>query len=246
MENRGSAPVQIFFLLLLVEILLVAAHWGDRALGWYLGDPVWIIRRLVDLEGEMNIPTWFSSLQLAVIGGVFGYIWFRFRRAPQRESPVTIVFLFAGLGFLLLSLDESTGLHESMSIAFRKVNWLPRFSDDHGIWISIYAVLGITALFTAWPQIRAMWAIFPRLVTLFATGAAIVVAGGVGVEIISYEFLVDAGSVTYALAVSVEEFFEMFGATVILYSALRLKDEMEPVVSFVPDTGLNGREPLIS
>ncbi|SCZ53077.1 hypothetical protein [Thiohalomonas denitrificans] len=246
MENRGNAPAQIFFLLLLFEVLLVAAHWGDRALGWYLGDPVWIIRRLVDLNGEMNIPTWFSSLQLAAIGGVFGYIWYRHRRLAGSEGPVTNLFLLAGLGFLFLSLDESAGVHESVSIAFEKTTWLPRFSGDHGLWIPIYGVLGITALVIAWRQIRIIRALFPRLLTLFSAGVAIVLAGAVGVEIITYEFI-EPGSMNYALAVSLEEFCEMFGASVILYSALRLQGALERVpLPSVADTRLGVRQPSVS
>ncbi|WP_303906041.1 hypothetical protein [Thiohalomonas denitrificans] len=246
MGNRG-APAQIFLFLLLFEILLVAAHWGDRALGWYLGDPVWIIRRLVDLNGEMNIPTWFSSLQLAAIGGVFGYIWYRQRLVRGGEGPVTTMFLYAGLGFLFFSLDESTGLHESVSVAFEKVTWLPRFSGDHGLWVPIYGALGITALFIARKQVRTIRALFPRLFALFAAGVAIVLAGAVGVEIITYEFITAPGSMTYALAVSVEEFCEMLGASVILYSALRLQGELEGVpLPSIAETRLGVGQPSVS
>lgn len=58
---------KLFFGLILVELLLVTGY----VLNVLWGSPSWIVTRLVDLDDEGSIATWFSSMQLFVVGLLF-------------------------------------------------------------------------------------------------------------------------------------------------------------------------------
>ena len=62
-----------------------------------------------DLNGETNLPSWYSAAQLALIGGLL--IVFAASELRRGRRAAWSVML-GGLGFLFLSLDETTSIHE--------------------------------------------------------------------------------------------------------------------------------------
>lgn len=125
--------------------------------------------------------------------------------------------------FFLLSADEATSIHEKITRELKHVEWMPRFKGDHGIWITVYTLIGVILFLANLRALAAMWTRYKRPCLIIATGMAILVLGAVGLEVVGYQFLRNGSTpVLYSIEVGVEEFFEMFGASVTLYGALSM------------------------
>lgn len=202
--------------LLFIELCLALAF----LLSTWMGKPVWVLHALLDLDGEQNIPAWFSAVQLAVIGLV---LLCMAHMGGIRPAVPPIFFLAAGLGFLFLSMDESAALHEKLGATIKRVEWVPHFKAGLGAWIAVYAVLGGVLVLASHRALITLWTHHRRASLFVGGGLALIAAGGVGLEIVSYQYLRGTGTPElYALEVACEEFLEMAGATTILYGVLLL------------------------
>ena len=120
-----------------------------------------------------------------------------------------------------MSLDEAAAVHEQITRNFREVEWMPRFNQRHGMWIPVYFAIAIVMTFLCRKTILSVWKAYPKQSRIIAVGATILVLGGVGLEILSYWYLRDAkSSFLFILEVTLEEFFEMAGASIILYGTI--------------------------
>jgi hypothetical protein len=188
--------------LVLAYVLLRVARHGfdhDRVLG---------LARLFDLDGEGNVPAWFSSVTLflhAVLLAIIGLAEQR-RRASYAWHWLFLAVVFAGL-----SLDEAVGLHELSAVPLRDA------FHTRGVlyfaWVipgaGFVAVMGI-AYFRF---VRALPPLSRRGVLL---AGSLYVGGALGLELVGAT-LVSAGlkdSVFYSLAVLTEETLEMSGVVV--------------------------------
>jgi len=183
-----------------------------------LGKPVPEIHALLDLDGEANIPAWFSSIQLFMVGALLLLIR---RGGNARYLPSRLFQRIVGLGFLFFSLDEVAMIHERITESLKHLQWIPHFKGGHGIWIPLYFTIGVVVSFAMYRDIRTMWRYFRRQTAIIVTGFTMYVAGAVVLETIGYEFL-DAVPIKYiggAEAV-LEEFLEMSGVSVILYGVI--------------------------
>ena len=106
---------------------------------------------------------------------------------------------------------------------FRHVEFLPRFSGNHGIWIPIYLLAGLVFLsLTAKTWLR-LWRTQPRSTGIFFVGIALFLFGAVALEIVSYGELREPGNRAYYLyEVLFEEAFELAGVTTILIGSIRM------------------------
>jgi hypothetical protein len=217
---------KLFAGLVIFEILLVLIFAADTL----LGHPIRPIRILFDLDGEGNIPAWFSSVQLFIVGLVFLLIG---RQTNPDQRPSALLFLILVLGFIFLSADEAASIHEKITGALKDIQWVPRFKGDHGIWVFIYPLIGFTLFLAFYRQLIAMWNRYRYTTLIMAAGMGIFLIGALGLEIISFQFL-RSGSfpLLYKVEVAFEEFFEMLGVSVILYGAMLLlrekKREIDP------------------
>ncbi len=173
---------------------------------------------IFDLDGELTLPSWFSSAQLFLIGILFLLQNFRY---PLPKN-VSLNFLsFVGIGFIFLSLDETVMIHEKINWAFKHFDWLPRFKRGHGLWISIYATAALTFLIMWRKKILGIWQFYPKQLVLFTLGFLMMLTGAVGLEVIGYQYLrVGELRYLYIFEVALEELLEMMGASVILYTAV--------------------------
>lgn len=78
----------VFIELLFVVVYVLNVLWGS---------PSWVITKLVDLDDEGSIATWFSSMQLFVVGLLF---FLKSRHANAIELPSATFFCILGLGFI--------------------------------------------------------------------------------------------------------------------------------------------------
>jgi hypothetical protein len=211
-----SRHLRTFILALIaVEILFVVAHLSLFAVAPESG-----LRHMFNLDKEYNFPSYFSSMQLFLIGLVLMLLG---PLTVGREQVPTWFLVLGGLGFVFLSADEMLGLHERLTRNLATLSWTPRFRDDHGIWIFVYFALLPVILLVVWRPLRALWRVRRSAILLGLVGVGVMVAGAVIVEIPSYIFaLRETTGWIYPLQVAVEEFLEMVGATLILLSALRI------------------------
>jgi hypothetical protein len=205
----------LFFTMLLVELLLVSFYWLDIL----LGSPVPVLHALVDLDGEGNLPAWFSSFQLALISLCLWFMVFRHRK-PDRPSKTFFALLASG--FLLWSADETAQMHERLTgwIGLRYVDWLPYFLNEHKALIALLIIMLLIIARLLWRDVAAFWQAYRRISLIAICGFCIVALGGAVLETIGYKYFLNGTTpLLYQAEVCLEEFFEMFGASLILYSA---------------------------
>jgi len=198
--------------LIVTEVLLVAAYWIDIL----LGAPIHLLHGMFDLDGEANIPTWFSSGQLLAIAIILWVVAI-YRSRPERPSRAFL--LTAGTGFLLLSADEVVQLHEGITglMGSRYLDWIPSMLGAHKTAVLLCLGISLVAFRIVYPDLRAAWRWSSRECLVAIAGCCIIVLGACVLESVGYRFL-EPGSLAYKIEVSVEEFFEMSGATLILHS----------------------------
>lgn len=205
-----------------LEVLFAAAH---LLIFVWPGVPWDTFRLLFDLDNEVAVTTWFSTVQLFFIGAV---LLITARTNKEKDRALSATLALGGLLFVFLSADEGGGIHERISlvIADRELDAL-LFPGNHGGWISVYAVLASIFLLGAgiylWRPVQWIWRRFTRECLIILGGFGMIFVGAVGFEIISYFFL-RSGSTTelYHLEVTIEEFLEMAGASVLLYATLEM------------------------
>jgi hypothetical protein len=209
---------KLFLALICLELLLVIIYGTDA---WVQG-PAGQLHSLIDLDGEGNLPAWFSSFQLALIAIAFWALAARFRatRRPSRR------FLRACGGFfLLLSIDESALLHERIteSLGSRYLDWVPVYVVSHPGEAIVCGFILVACVAAVVPHLRGVWQLSPSSSLIAAAGGAIYVTGAAVLESVGYKML-SAGCTmsSYRAEVAAEEFFEMMGASLILYAVLSL------------------------
>jgi hypothetical protein len=222
MENGFSFTrqdaVRVFWFSAGISALLILAFVIDRAMP---GTP----RRLLNVDGEGNIPAWFSSVQLFLISA---FLFLKAWRAEAGAGASRWFFLLGAAAFLFLSADEAAYIHETITRALVHVEWMPRFKGDHGIWIPIY--LGIMALLglLCWRQVWLMFTHHTAGAVTMAVGMGVFLAGAVGLEIVGYQLgSAVLGAFGMVLLIAAEEFLEMLGNSIMIYGSMLLV--LEPV-----------------
>lgn len=175
------------------------------------------IYRLINLDGEASLPAWFSASQLLLTGVVFAAA--AYRREHKVAGPVFLAV--CATAFIFLSADEAASIHEKITVVFKDVEFLPRFSGDHGIWIPLYLLAGSVFLVVTGKTWLRLWRSNRNGATVFFLGIGLFAFGAVVLEIISYGELREiANRRYYAYQVLLEEAFELAGVTTILLGAI--------------------------
>ncbi|TFH41089.1 MAG: hypothetical protein E4H01_15480, partial [Lysobacterales bacterium] len=103
-------PTTLFRVLLgCIMLLLGAEVLRQVALYGFGHDHIRGFARLFKLDAEMNVPTWFSTVQLFLASMLAFMIYL-----DRRLDGTRYVAHWSGLGFIMLyiSLDEAISLHE--------------------------------------------------------------------------------------------------------------------------------------
>jgi hypothetical protein len=183
--------------------------------------PAWAARGddnrdyLWDLDAEGNAPSWYSTMQLGLIGVLMlGLAAVR----PQR-ARLTAILALAGLLFLFLSLDEQARLHEKFGSYLDEVGPDRKDTalDATGAWMLIVApaFLGVIALgaYAGRDLLRGRRAVQ----ALYAIGLVIYVGSFAGLELL-LNFMPERERQLETL----EETGEMIGATLLLWATYEL------------------------
>lgn len=164
----------------------------------------WLLLQLFELDEENNLPTWFSSFLLLnnsialllICNNVVNRNW---------------QWLVLAVGFLILSVDEVAGLHETFHSTIEN-NW------------TIYAAPLVLAVGLIY--IPFLMALPRKLAVGFVISGSLYTGGALGVEWLAQDM--DEETFAYALAVQAEEGTEMVGALLFLALNLNYLRSLQP------------------
>jgi hypothetical protein len=175
--------------LLCIGACLVAIHLLLASYHQLVEELPWLLRQLFDLDEENNLPTWFSSF-LLLNDAIVMYLF-----CVSRQQGQYLHWVILASGFLLLSVDEVAGLHETFNTAI-EINWA----------IPGAVLVTLTGLYF----LPFLARIDRRLAMHYVASGAIYVSGAVVVELLSADM--DEDSLAYSFATALEEGLEMLGA----------------------------------
>lgn len=167
---------------------------------------------LFDTNGEQNFASWYSSSLLLVCALLLAGIGFA-RRA--RHAPYARHWLLLGAIFAVLSLDETATIHEIVgdAVGNKLVGAIPTAWTAPG---ALFAgVVGVVYR-------RFLLSLPPATRVLLLVSGAVYVLGAVGMETMGLLYIIEFGKRAGALPLirHLEEFLEMLGLTLFVYSLL--------------------------
>jgi len=215
-RNHRTIPTPVR-LLLLADIVMVALYILDAA----LAHPYRRFTRLVDLDGEANLPTWYSSGQLLVLGlllGVFAVVM------TDRRDTRSWPFLALAALCLVLSLDEVAQIHERLGSksdvllpgGSRAGSLVPRT----GIWMFLLGPPFLLVVVLLWRVLAPFLQGRKRVARLYLVGFVVYTASVLGIEILAN--FVSPGGLASAVQVVCEELGEMLGLTLLVWATVEL------------------------
>lgn len=183
-----------------------------------LGYPHQFLTSLVDLAGEANLPSWYSSIQLFIVSALLAVAPYKMYHKKDMKFWVLLIMSVA---FALMSLDEIAQIHE----------WLGGMSDlllpggtrkntvfhITGIWMLLIGIpfsifmLGLVFCLKRYTKIKRP--IFNK----FIIGLIIFMGSANGTEILS-NFIYSSGKAKI-IRICFEEFGEMVGVTILMWAA---------------------------
>ena len=205
-------PRQITRILLCVVALLVGAGVFVQVEKYAFDhDYQWGLLRLFDLDGESNVPAWYSSVALFLCAPLLLLV------SAEKGAPYVRHWQILAVVFVLLSLDEAASFHESLS-------WTLQVAlDSHGIfyyaWL-IPAILFVLLILMVYR--RFLWGLPRETRSRFLVAGAVYVTGAIGLEMVEswYVELHGNQNLPMALTISVEEGLEMLGVVLFIRALL--------------------------
>lgn len=195
---------QLMTFLTLVVCVLLVNHVMLQWLHYHWGTGHWLLRDLFDVDEEENFPTWYASASLLFTSALLYAITSRTRRD---RGKLLFQWRLLAFGFLLLSLDEVAGIHES-------INTVTDFP-----WTIPAAILAIVVLL---PFSRFLWQLPRPTAIRFVIAGAIYLGGALGVEHLTDSYLAryEMDTLGYQLLTACEEGMEMAGVLVFINALL--------------------------
>ena len=168
--------------------------------------------RLFRMNEEQNFPSYFSALALLACSIAAALL-----RGAARDSAESRGWAIAAFILLFLSVDEAASVHELM-------NGL-RFGEQGVLYYGWVVPYGLAFVVLSLCLLPFWWSLAPRMKWTLAGGAALYVAGALGMELVEASLVARSGMEAYnshAMRVSllIEEGSEMLGIAIVLYALL--------------------------
>jgi len=227
-------PVQRVFVALLAIIALLALGFVTTHLVMLqTGHRVQFgLRDLFNMDGEANLPAWFSAMQLLVAAILLSLIALAKTRARDVHR-----WLWWGLaaGFFLMSADEGAQLHELLNRPGHALH-----AGDDGAFLFSWVVFAIPVVIAiGLVYLRFLLSLPPRTRFAFVLAAACFLGGAVGFEVLEGLFAEAWGlarrtydwgmagdfDAKYMVLVLVEESLEMIGVAIFVRALLEYIDD---------------------
>jgi len=191
-----------------------------------------ILRFLVNLDGEVNIPAFFSVAQLLMVGIVFLTINQLVKEYYLYRSSL---FFTLGAAFIFMSIDEAIFLHESVSILLRHFEWVPTVNGWHGAWVFPYSIIMVGIIIYFFKEFQEIQKKHRRAFLIIATGFFIFLLGALVLETSAdyLIFFVKTDKTRRLIGTACEEFLEMSGISIIFYGAVLLRKGIQQRIRFL-------------
>lgn len=168
-----------------------------------------------DINHEPSVPAWYSSCALLASSGLL--VLTGIARKQERDR-FHLHWVFLGVVFLVLSVDEAAMFHEGINTAMVFAN-----PETEGVFYFPWVIPAL--LFVAlvgFAYVRFLAHIDRRTATLFVTAGMIYVMGAVGMEMCAGPFVERFGelSLPHMICEVCEEALEMLGIVVFIYALL--------------------------
>jgi hypothetical protein len=212
-KSLSLKPKALARLLALVALVLVLASVAGQVSKYFLGhDYLKGFVPLFDLDGEGNIPTFFSVLLILLAALLQGLLA---RLDRQRDPRQASMWLILSFGFLLMAYDEAFSVHEGLSTPVRDLLGGGSLVFFHYAWtipaLLLVLVLGLIFL-RFWLHLPAP----TRAGSLLA--AALYLGGAIGIELLGglHDSIHLVNDFTYTMIAALEESLEMAGLIVFI------------------------------
>lgn len=198
------APGRLCGGLAVVAGVLILIHTGLAFFHYRVQELPWLLIQLFDVDQENNLPTWYSAFLLGLSAA---FLWLVAADASARGKAWSGAWRVLSVGFLLMSLDEVAGVHETINSII-----VPSWAIAGGIAAALLGVAFIPFLLHL-PR---------RTAVLFAVSGAIFLAGATGLEIVGNEMVRQRlrETLRYSLTAALEESLEMAGVLLFLHTLL--------------------------
>jgi hypothetical protein len=197
-QNSGSATYRLPLsadkfprLLFIVAIIFMVIHTGVAYYHYKIDELPWLLRQLFDLDEENNLPTWFSGFILLVNSML---LWVCALDRKTLHDRWYRQWYVLAIGFLILSIDEIAGVHETINSSIEIIWAIP------GGILAVILAIGFIPFLKNLPRKTALY---------FGLAGLIFIGGAIGMEIVGDPMTAD--SFEYYMATLVEEGMEMLG-----------------------------------
>jgi hypothetical protein len=210
--------------LLAGDIALVAIYVAYTQAGAFH----WFVHGLFNLDGEANLPAWYTSMQLLL--ATLPFLLTSLAVGRDAAAPRWLGAL-AAAGLTFVSADEIVGFHESITALLHPVGFIPRLGGGHGLWVPIYlGILGVTLPLAA-RACLCVWRAAPdRDPAGRRTGLRCGRGHSRGRQLRQPESE-RAGRSTHMLSVAAGEGLELIGATILRIGSTLPNAELNPSLS---------------
>jgi hypothetical protein len=173
------------------------------------------LTRQFDLNGEANIPAWYSSVTLLICSVLLATIASvkKTNRDPYAPHWKTMAIIF-----LFLAVDETAQIHEMITVAARRPAFAFHLSGIfYYSWVIPY---GLFALLFALAYLKFLAHLPAKIRWLFVIAAGMYVGGAMGMEMLAgfHRTLYWNKDEVHTLMTMIEECFEMMGIVVFTYA----------------------------
>ncbi|WP_289644635.1 hypothetical protein [Maribacter aestuarii] len=214
-EPKKILGLLLVFILLLqiTNIVGLLFYFNDNNIGWLFN--------LFNIRTEGNIPAYYSSMTILIASFLLGFISLFRNKNGLSYSLWQILAVI----FFYLSIDEAVQLHERVGVIVDNNLNLEGYLSWG--WVIPYGILFV--LFSLVYYFKFLPQLPKKIAWLFILSGAIFVLGAIGVEMIAANnYNSDNFSeIVNAICYSIEEFLEMLGIALFIYSLLLyIKEEI--------------------
>lgn len=214
-------PSKMALLLVGIICALLAANVATFGLAAIFGfEELSAPLRLIRLDKEQNLPTFYSSVLLLSSSLLLMTIWYK---AKLTQDSQRNYWLGLALIFMFLAIDEFVKIHEGLIEPVREL--LGTSGALRFAWVIPY---GIATALIGLIYSRFLWTLEPMVRWPIVFGGIVYVGGAIGMEMVGSYYVDSHGyaydsklvdtDMTYMLIASVEEVFEMLGLVIFLYA----------------------------
>jgi hypothetical protein len=172
--------------------------------------------KLFDVNGELNIPTYYSTLLLILAAVLLATIVVLKR---EQKAPYLFNWVILSLGFFVMAADESYSYHEKLTVPVRAMLGGGQKGVFYFAWvIPAIALVFILALFF----LKFLLHLPMRTRGIFIFAASLYLSGAIGMELIESRNaeLYGWGNFTFKMMTNVEEGLEMGSINLFIWELL--------------------------